>query len=68
MYIDILVFGKDQEEHNPNIRAVFKQPRKKNSLNKGKCDYGKKKLEFWGMFSLKMAYRSMLTMWKVWWS
>lgn len=48
MYIDILVFGKDQEEHNPNLRAVFKQPRKLNTLNKGKCDYGKKKFQFLG--------------------
>ena len=29
MYIDILVFGKSQEEHNLNLRAVFKQPQEK---------------------------------------
>ena len=66
MYIDILVFGKDQEEHNPNLRAVFKQPRKKTPSTKASAIMARRSFNFWGMFSLTMAYRPILTMWKVW--
>ena len=37
MYIDILVFGKNQEKNNLNLRAFLKQPQ-----DKGKCECGKK--------------------------
>ena len=45
MYVDILVFSKDQEEHKLNL--VLKQLQKKR-FNKVKCDYGKRKFVFFG--------------------
>ena len=46
---DILVFGKNQEEHDRNLRAVFTRLREKGlTLNKNKCEYSKNKLEFFG--------------------
>lgn len=50
MYVDILIFRKDQEEHNRNLRAVSSnyKKKKKKKLNKVKCDYGKTKFVFFG--------------------
>ena len=59
MYIDILVFGKSQEEYNLNLRAVFKQPQEKNPQQRQEEVGGY-------VFFLTMAYRPTLTKWKVW--
>lgn len=46
---DILVFGKDHEEHNQSLRAVFQRLKEKGlTLNKDKCEYSKDKLVFFG--------------------
>ena len=44
---DILVFGKTLEEHDKNLKAVFRRLREKGlTLNKSKCELRKDKLEF----------------------
>lgn len=46
---DILVFGKNQTEHNQALAAVFQRLRDSGlTLNKSKCEYGKSTLEFFG--------------------
>ena len=46
---DILIHGKTQEAHDQTLRAVFQRLRERGlTLNKNKCEYRKKKLEFFG--------------------
>ena len=46
---DILIHGKTQEAHDQTLRAVFQRLREGGlTLNKNKCEYRKKKLEFFG--------------------
>lgn len=52
---DILVFGKNQEEHDRNLENLLKRLRDKNlTLNKKKCQFNKTTVEFLGhIFSEK---------------
>ena len=46
---DILVFGKNQDEHNHALEEVFQRLQDRGlTLNPLKCEYSKKKLEFLG--------------------
>lgn len=46
---DILVFGRDESEHDTRLEAVLKQLRDYNvTINDGKCEYGVEELVFLG--------------------
>lgn len=46
---DILVFGKDKEDHDQNLRAVMQTIRASGlKLNKSKCQFGKSEIQFFG--------------------
>ena len=46
---DILVWGKSQEEHDENLRAVFQRLKEKGlTLNRNKCEFNKDSIEFFG--------------------
>jgi len=66
MYIDILAFGKDEEEHNRTLGPFSSNQEKKTPSTKASAIMARRSWNFWGMFSLTMAYRRILTMWKVW--
>ena len=47
---DILVYGKNQQEHDLNLEKSFKKAReKKITFNKGKCEFNKKSCVYYGM-------------------
>lgn len=52
---DILVFGTTADAHNRSLEAVFQRLHENNlTINKGKCDFHKTSLEFFGyLFSNK---------------
>ena len=44
-----IVYGKDQEEHDRRLEVTFVRLQDKNlTLNKNKCEFTKKKIEFYG--------------------
>lgn len=46
---DILVFGRDKEEHDQNLKAVLKTIRESGlKLNKDKCHFGKSDIQYFG--------------------
>ena len=46
---DIVVCGRNPTEHDERLEAVLKRLKDKNlTLNKGKCEFNKQKLEFFG--------------------
>jgi hypothetical protein len=46
---DIIVFGRNQEEHNKRLCKLFERLKERNlTLNKAKCEFNKDKLEFYG--------------------
>ena len=46
---DILVYGKNQEDHDRALRKVFQRLKEKNlTLNKGKCEFNRDSIEFYG--------------------
>ena len=46
---DIIVYGQNQREHDERLEAVLKRLQDKHlTLNKGKCEFNKRKLEFFG--------------------
>lgn len=46
---DIIVYGRNQTEHDERLEAVLKRLKDKNlTLNKGKCEFNQQKLEFFG--------------------
>ncbi len=46
---DILVFGRDKEEHDRNLKAVLKSIKVSGlKLNKEKCHFGKSEIQFFG--------------------
>ena len=46
---DVLVYGKDDDDHLKNLRSTLQRLREKGlSLNKEKCEFGKQKIEFHG--------------------
>lgn len=46
---DILIYGKSQEEHDQALKRVFDRLLEKNlTLNKGKCEFNKDQIEFYG--------------------
>jgi len=48
MVDDILVYGKDQEEHDERLRKVLCRLRKSGlTLNKEKCQFRKTRVSFW---------------------
>ena len=47
---DILVYGKNQQEHDLNLERLFKKAReKKITFNKGKCEFNKQSCVYYGM-------------------
>jgi hypothetical protein len=58
MCVDIIVFGRNQEEHNKQLCKLFELLKKRNlTLNKAKCEFNKDKLEFYGhIFSAVYRY------------
>ena len=46
---DILVYGKNQQEHDLNLEKLFKKAREKITFNKGKCEFNKKSCVYYGM-------------------
>ena len=54
---DILVFGRNQKEHDQNLEKSFKRAREKEiTFNKDKCEFNKDKCLYYGMvFSKKGA-------------
>jgi len=47
---DIMIFAKSQEEHMTSLRSVLKRLSENNlTLNKKKCEFGKSKMEFFGL-------------------
>ena len=47
---DILVYGKNQQEHDLNLEKLSKKAReKKITFNKGKCEFNKKSCVYYGM-------------------
>ena len=46
---DIILYGKNQEEHDTRLQKVFERLREKNiTLNRSKCEFNKDKVEFFG--------------------
>ena len=46
---DILIWGKNAEEHDKNLESVFQRLQEKNlTLNKGKCQFHLDKINFFG--------------------
>ncbi|MCG8046730.1 MAG: RNase H-like domain-containing protein [Candidatus Thiodiazotropha endolucinida] len=46
---DIIVYGKDQQDHDRNLQAVFERLKYKNlTLNKSKCLFSQKQVKFFG--------------------
>ena len=46
---DIIVFGRNQEEHNKRLCKLFERLKKRNLiLNKAKCEFNKDILEYYG--------------------
>ena len=46
---DDIVYGQSQREHDERLEAVLKRLQDKHlTLNKGKCEFNKRKLEFFG--------------------
>ena len=46
---DIIVYGRNQHEHDERLEAVLKRLQDRNlTLNKAKCEFNKHKLEFFG--------------------
>ena len=46
---DIIIFAKNQEEHDKTLRLVLQRLREKNlTLNKAKCEFNKSQLKFLG--------------------
>ena len=46
---DILVYGKNQTEHDERLRACLQRLREQNfTLNRGKCEFGVHTIEFFG--------------------
>ena len=46
---DDIIYGKTQEQHDTALRAVLERLRENNlTLNKDKCEYNQKKLDFYG--------------------
>ncbi|CAC5375380.1 unnamed protein product [Mytilus coruscus] len=46
---DIIVFGRNQDEHDKRLEKLFARLKEKNlTLNKAKCEFNKNKLEFYG--------------------
>jgi hypothetical protein len=46
---DIIVFGRNQEEHNKRLCKLFERLKKRNFiLNKAKCEFNKDILEYYG--------------------
>ncbi|XP_062614532.1 uncharacterized protein K02A2.6-like [Saccostrea cucullata] len=46
---DIIVYGKSQEEHDSSLQLLLSRLRERNlTLNKDKCEFNKRKLEFFG--------------------
>ena len=46
---DIIVFGGNQDEHDTRLEAAFQRIQEKNlTLNKGKCEFNKRQIEFFG--------------------
>jgi hypothetical protein len=46
---DIVVFGRNQEEHDKRLCKLFERLKERNlTLNKAKCEFDKDKLEFYG--------------------
>ena len=46
---DIIVFGRNQEEHDKRLEKLFIRLKERNlTLNKSKCEFNKDKLEFYG--------------------
>ena len=51
---DILVFGRNQKEHDQNLEKLFKRAREKEiTFNKDKCEFNKDKCLYYGMTFLK---------------
>ena len=51
---DILVFGRNQKEHDQNLEKLFKRAREKEiTFNKDKCEFNKDKCLYYGMVFLK---------------
>jgi len=49
MMDDVLVFGRNQEEHKERLKAVMSQLRKKGvTLNRDKCEFGMTEVKFLG--------------------
>ena len=47
---DILVFGRNQKEHDQNLEKLFKRAREKEiTFNKDKCEFNKDKCLYYGM-------------------
>ena len=47
---DILVYGKNQQEHDQNLEKLFKKARgKKITFNKGKCEFNKQSCVYYDM-------------------
>ena len=50
---DILVFGRNQKEHDQNLEKSFKRAREKEiTFNKDKCEFNKDKCPYYGMVFL----------------
>lgn len=46
---DIIVFGKDQSDHDRNLKSVFDRLREKQlTLNENKCEFSQTKIKFFG--------------------
>ena len=46
---DIIIYGKDQQDHDKNLQAVFERLKRKNlTLNKSKCLFSQKEVKFFG--------------------
>ena len=46
---DILVFGRNQKEHDQNLEKLFKRAREKEiTFNKDKCEFNKDKCLYYG--------------------
>ena len=62
---DIIVFGQNREEHDKNLKKVFKRLAEKNlTLNKEKCEFKKLKLSFTGTCLVRKEFPQIQGKWK----
>ena len=66
---DVLVFGRDQEEHKQRLEAALHRMQSAGvTLNLSKCEFSRLKLSFWATLRTKMELDLAQLKSKLFWS